>query len=80
MSDTAFVLLVIVAGLLGLAAVICAGIAAAFRLDGWLRRRRRLNNGLTDDEVRDALAPLGADISIWPSRAPRNGSAHEDVA
>ena len=27
----------------------------------------------------DALAPFGADISVWPSRAPRNGSAHEPV-
>ena len=27
----------------------------------------------------DALAPFGADISVWPSRAPRNGSAHDPV-
>jgi hypothetical protein len=30
----------------------------------------------TDREVADALAPFGADISIWPSRAPQNGSTH----
>jgi hypothetical protein len=41
-------------------------------------RRRRHPAGLSDREVMDALAPFGADISVWPSRAPRNGSTHDD--
>jgi hypothetical protein len=43
------------------------------------RRRRRMMRPLSDREVADALAPFGADISIWPSRAPHNGSSYEDV-
>ncbi len=39
------------------------------RRDRFYRRRAK-----TDREVADALAPFGADISVWPSRAPRNGS------
>ena len=44
------------------------------------RRRRRRPHTLTDREIADALAPFGADISVWPSRAPRNGTAHEDIS
>lgn len=57
--------------------------AAFFYLGGKLaraRRRRQARDGwrpLSDEEVADSLAPFGADISIWPSRAPRNGSTHE---
>ena len=45
------------------------------------RRRRRAGHlhTLSDREVVDALAPFGADISIWPSRAPRNGTTHDPV-
>ena len=49
----------------------------AYRLRRHHRRHPRLEP-LTDREVIDALAPFGADISIWPSRAPRNGSAYDE--
>jgi hypothetical protein len=73
-------LLAIALGVIALAALTLAAAAAVVRLDGWWTRRRRARHGLTEEEALDALAPFGADISVWPSRAPRNGSAHEDVA
>jgi hypothetical protein len=30
----------------------------------------------TDREIANALGTFGVDISVWPSRAPRNGSTH----
>jgi hypothetical protein len=82
MSDTTFVLVVILGGIF--AAAILAGtiIAVAVRLDEWLRRRRRERQGLSDREVANSIDPgeYGVDISMWPSRAPRNGSTYEDVA
>lgn len=67
-------------------AILIAGVLAAYTLGGItrrIRRRRRQHRhavrGLTDREVADALAPFGADISIWPSRAPRNGTTHDPV-
>jgi hypothetical protein len=59
------------------AAIFACGVAL-----GALARRRRADRRLptlTDREVADALAPFGADISIWPSRAPRNGSSYENA-
>jgi hypothetical protein len=49
----------------------------ARRVRRWLRSRRRQRRALLDREIADALAPFGADISVWPSRAPRNGTTHE---
>jgi hypothetical protein len=50
----------------------------AFAVALLARRRRPPLRTLSDREVMDALAPFGADISVWPSRAPRNGSTHDD--
>jgi hypothetical protein len=66
---------------LGLALVLFAiGLTATVQVARAIRRHHRRHRPLTDDEVADALGTFGVDISIWPSRAPRNGSAHEDVA
>jgi hypothetical protein len=72
--------------LLGIAAFYALSvlaIAVAYMLsvlDRARRRRRRRRSGMTDAEVADALATFGVDISVWPSRAPRNGSTstHEE--
>jgi hypothetical protein len=82
MSDTAFVLLVIVAGIFGAAALLGVAIAVLVRVEDLLDRRRRERAGMTDREVANSIDPgnYGVDISMWPSRAPRNGSAHEDAA
>lgn len=82
MSDTTFVLVVIVIAIFAAAILGGAAIAVAIRIDEWLRQRRRDRAGMTDREVANAIDPgeYGVDISVWPSRAPRNGSAHEDVA
>jgi hypothetical protein len=82
MSDTAFVLLVIVAGIFALAALLGVGIAVLVRVEDLLDHRRRERAGMTDREVANSIDPgnYGVDISMWPSRAPRNGSAHEDAA
>jgi hypothetical protein len=58
------------------------GVLAAYTLAVIARRARRHHRRhqlrtLSDREVADALAPFGADISVWPSRAPRNGSTHD---
>lgn len=79
MSDTEFVLVVIALGILGLALLIAAAGATIVIVQDRLDRRHR-HQGLSDEDVADALAPFGADISIWPARAPRNGSTHEDTA
>lgn len=78
MSDLTFALLVLLAGIL----LAATALAAAVALDNWLQRRRRDRQGMTDREVANSIDPgeYGVDISVWPSRAPRNGSAHEDVA
>ena len=74
--------LVLVVALL---AAVCVALYLARRIYRQARRRahrRRVllhREPLTDREVADALAPLGADISIWPSRAPRNGTTHDPV-
>lgn len=88
MSDavTGFVLLVVFAGIVFVGAVMGAGVYLIIVIAERRNRRRTL----TDEQVADALAPLGGvdrldpgafgvDISCWPSRAPRNGSAHEDT-
>jgi hypothetical protein len=77
MSDLAFVLVA-----LGLAIILAAiSLTAAFRVAKLLRRHRRRQQPLTDEQVADALGTFGVDISVWPSRAPRNGSTHyEDIA
>ena len=62
----------------GLALLVAAAGATIVIVQDRLDRRRR--RPLTDEQVADALAPFGADISIWPARAPRNGSTHEDTA
>ena len=82
MSHLLVFLLAIAFALSALAAVLVAGVIIIFRIDDWWedrrRARRRAQHGLSDREVADALAPFGADISIWPERAPRNGSTYED--
>lgn len=82
MSDTTFVI-VVVAGAIFVAALLGGTVlGVALRFDEWLQRRRRERAGMTDREVANSIDPgeYGVDISVWPSRAPRNGSAHEDIS
>jgi hypothetical protein len=67
---------------LGLAIILLAiGITATAQVARAIRRHRRRHRPLTDEQVADALGTFGVDISVWPSRAPRNGSTHhEDIA
>lgn len=78
MTTAEFVLVVIALAILGLALLVAAAGATLVIVQDRLDRRRR-HRTLTDEDVADALAPFGADISVWPSRAPRNGST-EDIA
>jgi hypothetical protein len=75
-SDLLVILILILPSIVAVVYTVALGVRSALR--GRRRRRRRLR-GLTDEEVADALAPFGVDISIWPSRAPRNGAAYEDA-
>lgn len=45
------------------------------------RRQRRLFPSLSERAVRSSQDPgeYGADISVWPSRAPRNGTTYDTV-
>ena len=47
------------------------------RLD---RRRARAPRRRDVDEPPEALEAFGVDISVWPSRAPRNGTSEEASA
>ena len=73
------VVAVILAVVFGPSALLLAYALAMFARTARRRRRGTQLRSLSDREVMDALAPFGADISVWPSRAPRNGSAHEPV-
>jgi len=76
MSVLAAVILAVVVApsVLLIASALLASVARARR-----RRRARRLRPLSDREVANALAPFGADISIWPARAPRNGSTYDPV-
>jgi hypothetical protein len=65
-------------------AILAAGVLIIYTLAAITRRvrRRRHRNRLrtlSDREVADALAPFGADISVWPSCAPRNGATYDPI-
>jgi hypothetical protein len=81
-SDAVFVIAVIVAAIFAAAILGGVAIAVAVRIDDRRLRRRRERQGLSDREVANSIDPgeYGVDISMWPSRAPRNGSTYEDVA
>ena len=70
---------VILAVVFGPSALLLAYALAVFARSARRRRRGRQLHALSDREVMDALAPFGADISIWPSRAPRNGNTYDPV-
>ena len=76
MTDTTFVLIAVALGVAVLGGLACG----VLLLDDWLRRRRRGRHDLDDGAPPEALEAFGVDISMWPSRAPRNGSSYEDVA
>lgn len=78
MTNFEFVLVVIALAIFGLVLLVSTVAATIVIVQDRLDRRRR-HRTLTDEDVADALAPFGADISVWPSRAPRNGST-EDIA
>ena len=82
MSDVGLVLLALVAAASALAGAITGLVILGIAIDDRIRRRRRDRRGMTDREVASSLDPgeYGVDISVWPSRAPRNGSSYEDVA
>lgn len=75
------VLLALLVAPFAVAAAAAASFYAFCKLTRLRRRRYRARHlhTLSDREVADALAPFGADISIWPSRAPRNGSAYDPI-
>jgi hypothetical protein len=81
-TDGLFTVIVVALGvLLGAALVVLIAltiVAIDARLDA--RRRRRAARSSDDDEAPDALAAFGVDISVWPSRAPRNGQSHEEAS
>lgn len=79
MSNAEFILVVIALAILGLALLVSTITATFVIVQDRLDRRRR-HRTLTDEDVADALAPFGADISIWPARAPRNGSTEDTAA
>ena len=56
-------------------AILLAVLVIQERLD----QRRRRRQGMTEREVAAQMDPgnYGVDISVWPSRAPRNGSSYE---
>lgn len=74
LATIALIAFVITTGLVAIAWLL----RGVYRLRRHHRRRHPRLEPLTDREVIDALAPFGADISIWPSRAPRNGSAYDE--
>jgi hypothetical protein len=67
----------IILGTVAAAAVLLIFAELLFALERRHDRRRKKHQGMTDAEVAEALGTFGADISVWPSRAPKNGSAHE---
>ena len=71
MSDATFVLLVLAAGIVLLAAAIAGLVAIALIAIRW----RRDESGLGDEDVASILG-----YPMWPVHTPRNGSTHEDVA
>lgn len=81
MSDTLFIVVAVALGiLLGIALVFLIG-TLAIAVDARITRRRRLARRTVDeDEPPDGLAAFGVDISVWPSRAPRNGQSHEEAS
>ena len=68
---------VILGVVFGPSALLVAYALAVFARAARRRRRAGRLHPLSDREVMDALAPFGADISIWPARAPRNGATHD---
>jgi hypothetical protein len=81
MSQLEAAALIVILGAIAVAATAWLAIELGLGLARWRRRQRRRNprQPLSDREVADALAPFGADISIWPSRAPRNGTTHDPI-
>ena len=65
MSNAEFILVVIALAILGLALLVSTITATFVIVQDRLDRRRR-HRTLTDEDVADALAPFGADISVWP--------------
>ena len=59
----------------GPAALLIAAIAIALAR----RARRHRLPTLTPRQAADNLRPYGADITIAPARAPRNGNTHDPI-
>jgi hypothetical protein len=79
--DTVAVILIIAGAAALTVSAILAAVLAAIAVDESIIRRRRDRQGMTDREVALTSDPgeYGVDISVWPSRAPKNGSAHENT-
>ena len=81
MIDTVAVILIIAGAAALTVCAILAAILVAIAVDESIIRRRRQRQGMTDREIALTSDPgeYGVDISVWPSRAPRNGSSYENV-
>ena len=80
MSNAEFILVVIALAILGLALLVSTITATFVIVQDRLDRRRR-HRTLTDEDVADALAPFGADISVLavPRAAQRLHRGHGGV-
>jgi hypothetical protein len=64
------------------AAILLAGVLIIHTLAAIARRARRHRRelqSLTEQEALAAVAPFTEPIAVWPSRAPRNGSAYDHI-
>lgn len=81
MSDTVFTVITIGLGImLGLTLVALLVLLALVIEDRQHHRRRRRARANGETEPPESLEAFGVDISVWPSRAPRNGASEEASA
>jgi hypothetical protein len=80
--DTVAVILIIAGAAALTVCAILAAVLVAIAVDESIIRRRRSRQGMSDREIALTSDPgeYGVDISIWPARAPKNGSASHENA
>jgi hypothetical protein len=80
-TDPVFITLIVSGAVIGALLISLIGtIVLAVRATRSSRRRRREARAYDEGAPPDALEAFGVDISVWPSRAPRNGSSEETHA